>query len=118
MFNATKVFGIVANVPAHWHSEPKTRGTYSILSSYLITLTLCVWSIVHVTVVPGDAYGPLEVRPKSWWGRLRSHFNTFFLFLLPEGTWRKIGWLILAVLAPEIVSDAIILYTKMETHLF
>lgn len=62
----------------HWKSSPQTRGTFDIVSTCLITMFLCVWSAVHLNVPP-----PGEV----WKPRLR-----------------KLGWLILTLLAPEMVA--------------
>jgi hypothetical protein len=40
-----------------WHREPNTRGTWSIISNCLITLTLCVYSAAHPNVpAPGSTY--------------------------------------------------------------
>ena len=62
----------------HWESSPKTRGTFDILSTCIITMLLCVWTAVHLNVPP----------PDSFWG--------------PK--LRKVGWLILALIAPEMVA--------------
>ena len=62
----------------HWKPSPTTRGTNEILSTCLITMLLCVWTAVHLNISP----------PGSFW----------------EPNLRKIGWLILALLAPEIVA--------------
>ena len=67
-----------ANHTAHWTPEPARRGTYSILSTCLITMGLCVWTAVHLNV-PG-------------------HHKTRQQIL------RKAGWLIMGLLAPELVS--------------
>ena len=39
-----------ANSTARWRPEPDVRGTFSILSSCLITLGLCAWSALHLNV--------------------------------------------------------------------
>lgn len=64
---------------AVWQSEPNTRGTWTILSSCLLTLLLCLWKAVHLNVP--------DVRD-----------STGLRFA------RKAGWLVLGMLAPEIVS--------------
>ena len=61
----------------HWQPNPNIRGTADILTSCLTTLLLCVWTAVHLNV------------PEP--GRPVKHF------------FRKVGWLILALLAPELV---------------
>lgn len=67
------------NLSATWHLEPRGRGTYSILFTCLTTMLLCVWTSVHLNVPDQD-------------GLTRQRFL------------RKPGWLLLAVLAPELVA--------------
>lgn len=64
--------------PANWKPEPDTRGTWSVLSSCLLTLVLCLWTALHLNI------------PQH--GRVSKQ------------KWQKIGWLILGLLAPEIVA--------------
>ena len=78
------VFGNDTNI-VHWKDSPTARGTFDILSSCIITLVLCVWTAVHLNVAP----------PEKYWR-----------FLL-----RKTGWLLLALLAPEMVA-----YTAWCVH--
>jgi len=66
------------NQTARWQPEPLSRGTFSILSSSLITLSLCLWTAVHLNI-PGEGMG--------------SHQK-----------WYKVLWLILGLMAPEVVS--------------
>ena len=61
----------------HWKPNPSSRGTSNILTTCLITLLLCVWTAVH-----------LNVHLESFW----------------KSQLRKVGWLVLALLAPEIVA--------------
>ncbi|KAF2797184.1 hypothetical protein K505DRAFT_236065, partial [Melanomma pulvis-pyrius CBS 109.77] len=61
-----------------WKPEPVVRGTFSILSTCLITMGLCVWTAVHLNIP--------EYKKQS------------------RQIWRKVGWLVLALLAPEMVS--------------
>jgi hypothetical protein len=68
-----------ANSTARWRPEPDVRGTFSILSSCLITLGLCAWSALHLNV------------PES--GKATQQF------------WVKTRWLLCAVFAPEVVSE-------------
>lgn len=63
---------------ARWVSEPNYRGTFSILSSCIITLSLCVWTAVHVNVPD-----PRHKKRVFWW---------------------KTRWLTLGILAPEFVA--------------
>ena len=71
------IFGNGTNI-VHWKPSPLTRGTFDILSTCLITLVLCVWTAVHLNVPrPADHWRPI---------------------------WRKFGWLVLTLLAPELVA--------------
>ena len=60
-----------------WVSEPSGRGTWSILWSCLATIFICTWSALHLHV-------PDE------------HGRWYLIF-------RKIGWMLVAATAPEIV---------------
>ncbi|THY63009.1 hypothetical protein D6C97_03051 [Aureobasidium pullulans] len=72
-------FGTLAsNQTAAWHPEPRERGTFSILSSCVTTLVLCVWTAVHLNI------------PKTG----KEHLQKY----------RKAGWLVLGLLAPELVA--------------
>ena len=62
---------------ATWGPESLQRGTFSILSTCIITLSLCVWTAIHLNI-------PEHGRP---WQQI----------------WRKCGWMILGFLAPELV---------------
>ncbi|KAF4980411.1 hypothetical protein FZEAL_3564 [Fusarium zealandicum] len=61
-----------------WVSEPDIRGTFRLLYSCLFTLTLCVYTAIHLNV-PRRRETGLE------------------LF------WRKLKWVIVAIFAPELV---------------
>lgn len=72
------IFGNVSTVtPVNWQSEPNTRGTWNVLSSCLITLGLCLWTALHLNI-------PQHKKDSSQ-------------------KWRKVGWLVLGTLAPEMV---------------
>jgi hypothetical protein len=62
-----------------WQPNPKTRGTWNIYQTCIITIGLCVWQAVHLNIPP-----PGEPKYKQ--------------------TLRRFGWLILAVIAPELVA--------------
>jgi hypothetical protein len=68
---------------ARWHPEPQFRGTFGILSSCLITISLCVWTALHLNIPEYDKH-----KKKVWPSRT---------------SWRKTGWLILGLFAPEMV---------------
>lgn len=43
-----------------WRDEPPSRGTWSIILTCLITLTLCVWTAVHLNLQGKQSLGKLE----------------------------------------------------------
>ena len=61
-----------------WVAEPDGRGTWSVVWSCLATIFICTWSALHLDV------------PKK----------NGVLYLLR----RKIGWMLVAILAPEVLS--------------
>jgi len=72
-------FGNSSQAVVHWQPEPTTRGTSTILTTCIITITLCVWTAIHMNIPAADErQGKIPV-------------------------WRKIGWLIVALIAPEFV---------------
>ena len=79
------------NVTASWRPEPKYRGTYSILSSCLVTMALCVWSAVHLNLPGASEHSAPFWRSKQ--------------------LWRKIGWVFMGLFAPEFVA-----WTAFEQH--
>ena len=60
-----------------WTPEPSGRGTWSILWSCLATIFVCTWSALHLDV------------PKN-------HGRWYLTF-------RKVGWMLLATMAPELI---------------
>lgn len=73
------------NVTGQWHPEPTFRGTYSILSTCLITMGISVWTAVHLNI---PAYGE-----RKWFS--------------PQ-LFRKIMWVLIGLLAPEVVSGTLL----------
>lgn len=70
------IFGNGTDV-VHWKPGCNTRGTFDIISTCVITMLLCVWTAVHLNVPsPGSVWKP----------RLK-----------------KVLWLFLALVAPELV---------------
>ena len=69
--------GTNETVQANWRPEPTFRGTYGILSTCIITTLLCIWTAVHLNV-PAYKKGSRQ-------------------------TWRKVGWFIMGLIAPEMV---------------
>ncbi|KAJ7458534.1 hypothetical protein FB451DRAFT_1273373 [Mycena latifolia] len=64
--------------PSWWADEPSYRGTYSLVSSCIFTLGLCVWTAIHLNI-PEQSAGARQ----------------FF---------RKLTWLAVGLLAPEVVT--------------
>lgn len=61
-----------------WEAQPNRRGTFQLLISCLLTLTLCVWTALHVNVQAEDA---------TQWHRIRTKFT----------------WALFGIFAPELV---------------
>lgn len=68
--NSTLVWG--------WQPEPGSRGTWSIIASCLTTISLCIWSALHLNM-------PTWI--DSVW----------------RIAWRKFVWLLCGLFAPELV---------------
>ncbi|TVY82104.1 hypothetical protein LSUE1_G004253 [Lachnellula suecica] len=71
-----------------WTSEPATRGTFRLLASFVITLTLCVWTAVHLNIA-------VEQLPHEK--------GTFVRRLRSTSAFRRAKWVLLGLLAPELV---------------
>ncbi|KAF2635759.1 hypothetical protein P280DRAFT_473662 [Massarina eburnea CBS 473.64] len=69
------------NHTAKWHPEPSSRGTFSIFSSCLITMGLCIWTAVHLNIPEHGEAG-----------------------LITGQSIRKIKWLYIGLFAPEYVA--------------
>lgn len=74
-----------------WRPEPTFRGTFSILSSCITTLILCVWTPVHINIPE------LQQKHERRWSDPRRWISINSL--------RKAGWMLCAILAPELVCD-------------
>lgn len=61
-----------------WQPDPPGRGTWSLLYSCVFTLVLCVWNAIHLNVPSSDESSSVGLR-------------------------RKIKWVLIALVAPEIV---------------
>jgi hypothetical protein len=71
-------FGNITVLPeAMWHPEDTQRGTFGILSSCLITMSLCIWTAVHLNLP--------EHKKDS------------------QQIYRRFMWLALGLFAPEVV---------------
>ncbi|KAH7152567.1 hypothetical protein EDB81DRAFT_647346 [Dactylonectria macrodidyma] len=79
------IFGNITNGnQTHaWVPEPTVRGTWSILSSCIITILFCIWSAVQLNVPP---------------------YNEAKFIHVTHTTWKRMGMLLLGLLAPELVT--------------
>ncbi|RSL41831.1 hypothetical protein CEP54_015696 [Fusarium duplospermum] len=82
---------------ATWEPEPTRRGTFSILSICLVTLSLCVWTAVHLNIPSSEERSQDQPRGDS------SEKWSWKSFRWTAQTLRKAGWMILGILAPELV---------------
>lgn len=75
--------------PAVWKDAPDYRGSITILWSCLTTLILCVWTAVHLNL-PAEDVSPKRRKwdPRGW---------------ITHQQWRRLGWLLIGLFAPEIV---------------
>ena len=69
-----------------WVSQPNVRGTFGLVLNCLITLSLCVWTAVHLNI-PG--------KPQISGSRLQRIRRSYLL--------RRTGWVLTGLLAPELV---------------
>jgi hypothetical protein len=73
------VMGVpIAQAEPAYVPDPQGRGTISLVTTCLVTLSLCVWTAIHLNIPRAG---------ESWWGRHKS----------------KAIWAALAVVAPEVV---------------
>ena len=87
-------FGIApANKTAYWKEGSNERSTYDIVSTCIITLFLCAYTSLHVNI---PEHG------KTTW---------------PHQLWRKMLWVLVGVVAPEIVSVILPGWKPLLRHL-
>lgn len=72
------LFGLAANhvfalptsdgdaIEPAWVPEPRGRGTAGILFSCVITITLCVWTAIHIDIIPNPTKRKLFARKMLW----------------------------------------------------
>lgn len=113
--------GTAGNIPTNitnnvvWEPNPTHRGTFGILTTCFVTLALCTWKIVHLNL-PGTCPDD-DVPWSSWWkpglgqdssetghvvGRGWRHRAVHILG--GHALVRRIGWLLIGLFAPELVS--------------
>lgn len=59
-------FGNVTNQTTPWTPEPKGRGTWTLLSSCVITIALCAWTALHLNVPEHGTSGRQWLRKTKW----------------------------------------------------
>lgn len=74
------------NAAPAWMPGPQYRSTMDLITTCVLTLFLCVWTAVHLNI-PGA-----EMRGKTWCRIIR-----------PEDFQARLFWILLGLLAPEIV---------------
>ena len=81
-----------------WTAEPNGRGTWSLLSSCLITMGLCVYTAMHLNI-PSQ---PSKAADVGRWRRIcRSEYR------------KQAQWLLMGLFAPELV-----VYTAWNQFIF
>ncbi len=60
------VFGNVTNQTTPWTPEPNGRGTWTLLSSCVITIALCAWTALHLNVPEHGTSGRQWLRKTKW----------------------------------------------------
>ena len=73
-----------------WKQEPDGRGTWGIVSSCTITMTLCVYTALHLNIPSVSK----ESAQLPWWNWQRIKASHWFL---------QFQWILLGLFAPELV---------------
>lgn len=84
-----------------WRDAPDYRGSITILWWCLTTLALAIWSTIHLNVPPRhENLERAKWDPRGW---------------VTKQQWRKVGWLLTGLLAPELVRHAPEVLSKANT---
>lgn len=70
-----------------WHSQPNVRGTWDILVNCVVTMSLCIWTALHLNLPRG------LIHDNEPW-IIRLWHNQIF---------RQIRWVFMGLIAPELV---------------
>lgn len=75
------------NKTGQWKPEPDHRGTFSLLSTCLVTMSLCVWSALHLNLATNKALAAQILRKTTWLvlGLLAPELVFILLFLVMVG---------------------------------
>jgi hypothetical protein len=71
-----------------WQSQSNIRGTWDILVNCVVTMSLCIWTALHLNLPASKEF--LENKP--WWTRLWYNYAV-----------RQVRWIFVGLLAPELV---------------
>lgn len=88
-----------------WQAEPNYRGTFGIISTCFLTLAICTFKIVVLNI---QGVCPEDDLPWSaWWrkGTTNSMRHRLVHILGGHQITRQIGWLLIGLFAPELVSQ-------------
>lgn len=88
--------------------NPRGRGTVDLLLSSVITLTLCVYTSIHLNIAPDSAKAMLQVSIPRFWARTNNkstppNSKGTKEFGIKRATVYKFYWVIIALIAPEFV---------------
>lgn len=82
------------NEAARWVDSPNERGTFNIISNCILTLVLCVWTSIHLNIP--------AIQDRASPGRLPNVYREEKVDV--PFSWKKIKYVILALIMPEVVS--------------
>lgn len=75
------------NTPSGWIAEPKSRGTFGILLTSVATLGLCVWTALHIPIIPAP-HRRRRYGLKIWW-MVKGLFAPEYLLTQAFAEWRS-----------------------------
>ncbi|KAL2209532.1 hypothetical protein CC79DRAFT_1396411 [Sarocladium strictum] len=92
MGSGWSILGDEQLVEPRWQEPPYQRGSFQILTECIFTLLLCAWTAIHLNIPR-----PHPIKPKNK-NKLRRWISK------PEINWKKVGYLVMAMVAPEIIA--------------
>lgn len=71
-----------------WYSPPNERGTWDILTSCILTMSLCIWTALHLNIpTSSDDLAKMPLRSRIYFSKAG----------------RQARWIFMGLLAPELV---------------
>jgi hypothetical protein len=70
-----------------WQSQPNVRGTWDILVNCILTMSLCIWTALHLNLPVSEDYKGEHLVVRLW--------QNYIL--------RQVRWVIMGLFAPELV---------------